>query len=119
MQQFEYLIREALMSKKKSHMLRQICLLSVCHLAFFTKNESVKMQNSFGQTFSNDLSQELYLLEKKLKLGTCYVKKEGYCLILFTQLIYVTYCKFDTQLLFLEQFDYFYLKTTSKNHKLA
>ena len=46
-------VREALMSKKKRNMLRQICLLSIRHLAFFTKNESVKMQNSFGQTFSN------------------------------------------------------------------
>ena len=71
-------VREALMSKKKRDMLRKICLLSVRHLAFFTKNESVKMQNSFGQTFSNELSQELYVLEKKVKLGTCYVKKEGY-----------------------------------------
>ena len=71
-------VREALMSKKKRDMLRKICLLSVRHLAFFTKNESVKMKNSFGQTFSNELSQELYVLEKKVKLRTCYVKKEGY-----------------------------------------
>ena len=36
------------------------------------------MQNSFGQTFSNELSQELYVLEKKAKIYTCYVKKAGY-----------------------------------------
>ena len=71
-------VREALMSKKKRDMLRKICLLSVRHLAFFTKNELVKMQNSFGQTFSNELSQELYVLEKKAKIYTCYVKKAGY-----------------------------------------
>ena len=39
------------MSKKKSNMLRKICLLSVSHLPFYTKNESVKMQNCFRKTF--------------------------------------------------------------------
>ena len=70
-------VREALMSKKKRDMLRKMCLLSVRHLAFFTKNESVKMQNSFGQTFSNEISQELYVLEKKRKFVHVMLKRRA------------------------------------------
>ena len=42
--------------------------LSVVNFSsFYKENELLKTKNWFGQTFSNELSQELHVLEKKIK----------------------------------------------------